>query len=90
MVEIYERAKAEAGYNATRFIQMVSEQSGLATAQQLLAATNVSDGFAALWQKQRLEHSVEAYVLRPEFQPLFAPHELDIARERLRQYGYND
>ncbi len=32
MVQIYERAKRETGYNATRFLQMVSNQGGLATA----------------------------------------------------------
>jgi hypothetical protein len=36
MVAIYETAKRELGYNATRFLQMLSEQSGLATARQLL------------------------------------------------------
>ena len=36
MVGIYETAKRELGYNATRFLQMVSEQGGLVTARQLL------------------------------------------------------
>lgn len=36
MVSIYETAKRELGYNATRFVQMISEQGGLATAKQLL------------------------------------------------------
>jgi hypothetical protein len=36
MVGIYETAKRELGYNATRFLQMLSEQGGLATARQLL------------------------------------------------------
>ena len=36
MVSIYETAKRELGYNATRFVQMISEQGGLTTAKQLL------------------------------------------------------
>ena len=36
MVRVYEDAKRETGYNAVRFVQMVSEQGGLATARQLL------------------------------------------------------
>ena len=36
MVGIYETAKRELGYNATRFLQIVSEQGGLVTARQLL------------------------------------------------------
>jgi hypothetical protein len=34
MISIYETAKRELGYNATRFLQMISEQGGLAAARQ--------------------------------------------------------
>ena len=44
MVTIYETAKRELGYNATRFLQMLSEQGGLATAKQLRGATNPQTG----------------------------------------------
>src|SRR5215207_4204791 len=40
-----------------------------------------------MWQHQRLDLTVEAHVLKPEFQHLFSPQELDIARSRLREYG---
>lgn len=36
MIAIYETAKRELGYNATRFLQMVSAQGGLVTPRQLL------------------------------------------------------
>ena len=48
----------------------------------------VSDGFTTLWELKRLDLSVEAYVLRPEYAPLFTEEERGIARARLRQYGY--
>jgi hypothetical protein len=32
--------------------------------------------------------SVEAYVLRPEYAPLFTEEERSIARARLKGYGY--
>ncbi len=44
MVAIYETAKRELGYNATRFLQMLSEQGGLTTARQLLWSDTPSDG----------------------------------------------
>ena len=47
MARIYTRAKSEAGTNATRHLQMVSELGGLATARQLLHAQE-SDGFTHL------------------------------------------
>jgi hypothetical protein len=40
MVSIYETAKRELGYNATRFVQMISEQGGLATANSSSGAAH--------------------------------------------------
>ncbi len=88
MVQVYEAAKRETGYNATRFLQMVSEQGGLATAKQLLHAPHVSDGFTALWERGRLDLAVEAVVQRDEFAALFDDDERELARDRLAQYGY--
>lgn len=88
MVRVYEVAKRDAGYNATRFLQMLSEHGGLKAARQLLHASGVSDGFTALWMAKRLDLSVEAHVLRPEFEGLFTEDEKRIARNRLADYGY--
>ena len=79
MVRIYDTAKRDLSYNATRFIQMVSEHGGLEAARQLLRAPGVSDGFTTLWEHRRLDLSVEAHVLRPEFSDLFSPDERAIA-----------
>lgn len=88
MVSIYETAKRELGYNATRFLQMISEQGGLATARQLLWDDKPSDGFTTLWERGRLDLTVEARVLAPEFAPLFTEADLDRARDRLKAYGW--
>jgi hypothetical protein len=88
MVTVYEDAKRETGYNATRFLQMLSEQGGVASARQLLHSPHVSDGFTALWERRRLDLAVEAVVLRPEFQTLFSDDEREIAQDRLVSYGF--
>jgi hypothetical protein len=88
MVTVYESAKRETGYNAVRFLQMLSEQGGVATARQLLHSSHVSDGFTALWERRRLDLAVEAVVLQPEYESLFSYDEREIARERLLSYGY--
>jgi hypothetical protein len=89
MVEVHKKAKQEAGYPATYFIQMVSRRGGLATARHLLHAPNVSDGFTALWERGRLDLSVEAVILRERFGALFTDEERDRARSRLEEYGYS-
>lgn len=89
MLDIYRRAKSEAGYNATRFLGMVSERGGLATARSLLHAATVSEGYAALWERGRLDLTVEAEILGPKWEPLFSLEERRIAAERLREYGFS-
>ena len=90
MVNIYDRAKNEAGYVATRYIQMVAEHGGLATAKMLIDADKPSDGYTALWERGRLDLTVEALVADdPKWKTLFTPEEIEKASQRLRDYGYD-
>ncbi|MEV0751666.1 hypothetical protein [Streptosporangium sp. NPDC050280] len=88
MRSVYDRARAEANYHATYFLSMLAEHGSLATARKLLHAPAVSDGFAALWERGRLDLTVEALVVQPRFADLFTPAEIEIARHRLGQFGY--
>ena len=88
MKDVYVRAKSEANYTASYFVGMLSNYGGLGTAQRLLASTEVSSGFAALYERGRLDLTVEALVIRPKFASLFTDEEIDIARQRLDQLGY--
>lgn len=82
MLEIYHSA-ARLGYRPTRFLEMVREHGGLATAHQLLAADKIHDGLAELFLLGRLDLAVEHHVLLPEFAPLFSDDERRTARARL-------
>ena len=42
-----------------------------------------------LWERKRLDLTVEAMILRPEWQALFSDVERRIAVNRLREYGYS-
>lgn len=88
MVAIYTTAKRDLGYNATRFLQMITDEGGLVAARKLLHASIASDGFIVLWEHGRLDLSVEAHVLNPEFAELFTDTERRIARKRLKEYGF--
>jgi hypothetical protein len=87
MLGIYERAKAEADYNATYFLRMLSEEGGLETARRLVSSSQPSDGFTQLYLKGRLDLTVEHLVLEDDFRGLFAAGLLEMAADRLRQYG---
>jgi hypothetical protein len=88
MIDTYRRAVSEAGYNATYFRSMLAQLGPLEAARKLLGAPAVSDGFAALWERKRMDLTVEAIVVDPQFSDLFSEHEIDVAQRRLEQFGY--
>ena len=89
MEDIYRRAREEADYNATVFLRMVAEHGGLETARRLINAPTASDGYTALWERGRLDLTVEAKVIEtPRFHDLFTSDELEICRRRLSEYDY--
>jgi len=89
MLNIYRRAKAEAHYTAARFLGMVVEMGGLPTARYLLHAEKVSDGYTALWERGRLDPTVEAMILDAKWRPLLTDDDRAIAVARPQQYGYS-
>ena len=87
MFLIYQRARTEAKYNATRFLQMLDEHRGLETARMLIRSSSVSEGYTALWERGRLDLTVEAVVSDdPRWHSLFTPDELAICKKRLADY----
>lgn len=89
MFGIYATAKAEANYTATVFLGMLQKHGGVLTAKQLINATKPSDGYTALYERDRLDLTVEAVVVEnQEWHELFTRDELAKARRRLGQYGY--
>ena len=89
MLGIYERAVSEAHYKATHFLTMLHEHRGLETARLLIHSSTVSEGYTALWERKRLDLTVEAVVHdNPKWHPLFTRDELGICVKRLTDYGY--
>ncbi|MCF6177975.1 MAG: hypothetical protein L3J63_01110 [Geopsychrobacter sp.] len=89
MLNIYRRAQSEANYNATRFLQMVAEIGGVETAHRLINSENVSEGYTALWERGKLELTVEALILENhKFQSLFTEEQISTCAKRLKGYGY--
>ncbi len=89
MHDIYRTAKNKAGYRARVLRKMLHRQGGLATAKQLINAPNVSDGYTALWERGRINLTVEAVVIEnTQYHSLFTSEELARAEKRLRDYNY--
>jgi hypothetical protein len=68
---------------------MVGDRGGLATVKYLINSANPSDGYTHLYERGRLDLTVEAMVVEnPKWHRLFTTEELSKARSRLEKYGY--
>ncbi|MFC1808279.1 HNH endonuclease [Candidatus Omnitrophota bacterium] len=92
-IKIYEKGKELFGYNAVRFLQKIRKDGGLQAAKAWLNPEKKNKlptaGFLKLVANGRLDISLEATVLREPWIHLFEAEELSVARNRLRDYGYN-
>jgi hypothetical protein len=76
MFEIYKRAKNEANYPANIFLKMLSERGGIETARYLINQPQPSDGYTHLYERDRLDLTVEAVVVEDSrWHPLFTSAE---------------
>lgn len=89
MVEGIRTLSRQIGYRAPRFAQMVNEHGGVEAVRRLLQGPGTSEGFVTLYQHNKLGMSVEAWVLRPEYEPLFTEHERSVARRRLTDHHFD-
>src|SRR5437667_11866572 len=90
-LEIYETAKSECRYNATRFLQKIRKDGGLRAAKAWLRERSGGDkpaqGFLKLLDYSRLDISLEAVVLQEPWHMLCTQEVLTVALKRLQHYG---
>ncbi|WP_262271842.1 hypothetical protein [Microvirga yunnanensis] len=90
MFTIYRRAKSEASYNPSIFLSMLSRRGGLDTAKYLINSEKPSDGYTHLFERGRLDLTVEALVVENQkWHGLFTEAELTRAKKRLKDYNYS-
>ena len=71
VLDIYQRAKSELGYDARSLLRMVANEGAVVTATKLVMSDHLSEGFTFLWSQDRLDLTVEALVINPEYTALF-------------------
>jgi hypothetical protein len=87
MVTTYEEG-AKRGYYPTYFMQMLNDYGGVETAKRLLAKVEIQTGLMRLYELGLLDSSMEAYVIKEHYQPLFTEQEIQEARRRLVELNY--
>jgi hypothetical protein len=86
--ELYVRAAHEANYRAPYLLRMLDEMNGHDAATNLILSRELPVGFTQLYERKRLDLSIEALVLRPKWKQLFDRNTLAAARQRLESVHY--
>ena len=84
MWRLYEKQR-QVMRDPIRFRGMLVNRGGLATAMQMLDSPTPGDGFIRLSERDRLDRSVEALVLKEPWCCLFTDEQLAVARSRLER-----
>ena len=89
-LDLYQKCGSETGYWPNRYLRRVRREGGLAAVKYWLRGTEPAEGLRRLDQLRRLDLSVEALALRYPWRLLFSDEELDVARKRLKRFGYTE
>lgn len=87
MIEICKESK-KIGYNPSRFIEMLAVKEGYLIARTFMQNPSQTDGFTKLWEKKRLDLTVENTILKDKYIPLFSHEEREVAKKRLSEHDY--
>jgi hypothetical protein len=87
MNDIYHQAK-KLGYPANYLQRLIQNKGGWEAAKQLINVDKQHSGLSKLWELKRLDLSVEALVLKPEYVTLFTDEERKVCKERLIQLNH--
>lgn len=76
------------GYYPVYFMQMLEKYGGVETAKRLLSTKEVQKGLMRLYELNLLSSSMEAFVIKEKFRPLFSEEEIEEANSRLRDLDF--
>ena len=83
-----EKMKKEV-YVPTRFIKMLHQfKNDAVEVAQRVVAKNATIGIEKLYEKGRLDLSMEALIIKPEYKELFSSQVINICTRKLKQLGY--
>jgi hypothetical protein len=87
LLNLYKEVTRELGYPASRLFHLLEGLGGVETARRIVGADYPSETFTKLWERGRLDLTVEYLVRHPHFRGLFSDELVERAVRRLGDYG---
>ena len=79
------------GYPPNRLASMINNRGEniVLIAKRLILREDPTDGYITLYNKKRMDLTIEALIVsKPEYKVFFTDEEIEFCRGRLAQYGY--
>ncbi|GMO70284.1 MAG: hypothetical protein Ta2A_18830 [Treponemataceae bacterium] len=76
------------GYKPRAFMTMRITDGTINAVKKLINSNEIPSGFTVLWEKGRLDLSMEKIIQEPEWENLFTDADRSKAKKRLVDYGY--
>jgi|GEM_PF-3437751 hypothetical protein len=86
---LYKRTQIECNHRQTFLKDLIDSMGGYLAAKRILGNKKYLIGIASLKPLNRLDLSVEALVVDPQWEDIFTRRQLEVANQRLVQFGYS-
>lgn len=87
--DLYKRTIYECNHRQTFLKDLMESMGGYRAAKKVLGNKKYLIGIASLKAYNRLDLSVEALVVDPQWEGIFTKRQLEVANARLSQYGFS-
>lgn len=88
MITLYKRIRKELKYTPPQLFEMINKYGGYEAAIKFIITDMNTFVFTLLWENQRLDLSVEAFITKPCYETLFPEDVIKFCKKRLQDYNY--
>ena len=88
IIDLYKNVIKSVKYKPTRLMDYINKYGGYEAAVKYISTESNVQDFAVLWEKERLDLSVEALITNEKFRSLFSEDILSFCDRKLKEYSY--
>ena len=88
IIDLYKQIIKSVKYKPTRLMDYINKYGGYEAAVKYISTESNVQDFAILWEKERLDLSVEALITNEQYRPLFSEDILSFCDRKLKEYSY--
>ena len=88
IIDLYKQIIKSVKYKPTRLMDYINRYGGYEAAVKYISTESNVQDFTILWEKERLDLSVEALITKEQYRELFSEDILSFCDRKLKEYSY--